>query len=47
LQWLRFFVHHAAGYEPAGSSSAEFVRIIKSDAQKTAELMRVAGIKQE
>jgi tripartite-type tricarboxylate transporter receptor subunit TctC len=37
----------AAGYEPAGSSSADFVRIIKSDAQKTAELMRVAGIKQE
>ena len=37
----------AAGYDPAGSSSADFVRIIKSDAQKTAELMRVAGVKQE
>ena len=37
----------AAGYDPAGSSTAEFVRAIKSDAQKTAELMRAAGIKQE
>lgn len=37
----------AAGYDPAGSSTAEFVRVIKSDAQKTAELMRAAGIKQE
>ncbi len=37
----------AAGYDPAGSSTAEFVRAIKSDALKTAELMRAAGIKQE
>jgi tripartite-type tricarboxylate transporter receptor subunit TctC len=37
----------AAGYDPTGSTSEEFRRIIKSDAQKTAELMRVAGIKRE
>ncbi len=37
----------AAGYDPAGSSTEEFRRAIKDDAQKTAELMRAAGIKRE
>ena len=37
----------AAGYEPAGSSSEEFRRAIKSDAQKTVEVMRAAGVKRE
>jgi tripartite-type tricarboxylate transporter receptor subunit TctC len=37
----------AAGYDPVGSSTEEFRRAIKSDAQKTAEVMRVAGIKRE
>ena len=37
----------AAGYEPVGGSTEEFRRTIKSDAQKTAEVMRVAGVKRE
>ncbi len=37
----------AAGYEPVGSSTADFARAIKSDSQKTAEVMRAAGIKRE
>jgi tripartite-type tricarboxylate transporter receptor subunit TctC len=37
----------AAGYEPAGSSTADFARAIKSDSQKTAEVMRAAGVKRE
>ncbi len=37
----------AAGYEPFGSSTEAFRRAIKSDAVKTAEVMRVAGVKQE
>ena len=37
----------AAGYEPTGSTSADFVRAIRSDTQKTAELMRAAGIQRE
>jgi len=37
----------AAGYEPAGSSTEEFRRAIRSDAQSIAEVMRVAGVKRE
>jgi len=37
----------AAGYEPVGSSTADFARAIKNDSQKTAEVMRAAGIKRE
>jgi tripartite-type tricarboxylate transporter receptor subunit TctC len=37
----------AAGYEPAGSSTADFARAIKADSQKTAEVMRAAGVKRE
>ena len=37
----------AAGYEPVGSSTADFARAIKSDSQKTAEVMRAAGVKRE
>lgn len=37
----------AAGYDPVGSSTEEFRRAIKADAQKTAELMQAAGIKRE
>ena len=37
----------AAGYEPAGSSTIDFVRAIKTDTRKTAEVMRAAGIKRE
>jgi tripartite-type tricarboxylate transporter receptor subunit TctC len=37
----------AAGYEPFGSTTDEFRRAIKTDAQKMAEVMRVAGVKRE
>jgi len=37
----------AAGYDPVGGASADFARAIKADSQKTAEVMRVAGIKRE
>jgi tripartite-type tricarboxylate transporter receptor subunit TctC len=37
----------AAGYEPFGSTTEEFRRAIKSDAQKMAEVMRAAGVKRE
>ena len=37
----------AAGYEPVGSSTADFASAIKTDVQKTAEVMRAAGIKRE
>ena len=37
----------AAGYEPVGSSTADFARAIRSDSQKTAEVMRAAGVKRE
>jgi tripartite-type tricarboxylate transporter receptor subunit TctC len=37
----------AAGYEPVGGTSADFARAIRDDAQKTAEVMRAAGVKRE
>jgi tripartite-type tricarboxylate transporter receptor subunit TctC len=36
-----------AGYEPVGSSTADFARAIKADSQKISEVMRAAGIKRE
>ncbi len=37
----------AAGYDPVGNSSEEFRRAIKADYEKTAEVMRVAGVAKE
>jgi tripartite-type tricarboxylate transporter receptor subunit TctC len=37
----------AAGYEPVGGSTEAFRRAIKSDEQKIAEVMRIAGVKRE